>query len=1311
MPQDALPSLRVTLSHVPNGKPNLGRHTIAAIQHTEESSVAFAIASSDHLELVDQDLHLLSTLLFSDAFPNTAQRSSLIQAIAVDNSTKRIAAALDDHVAVWHRTSKDTYKVHSTFSTGFTVQCLDFHGDTFIVGGSAVALYRLEDSSGLSVWSNKWSEASSAEIIEAQLSAGGQYVVTRTQNTNNAQVSRVLLEGSAASVVHVCNPWHTTRLRKTYWLDGEKEEVDRATLVTETADGYLRLWKCFPDEPHYFVLWYTLPQKGRGLVPIAYFWISNRDRNCVLSVLEDGSLMLHEVEHLAQSPTYAARSSSTAYNKARLTRQQMLTLRYSVARIHNSRLTILGISKSAGVGLQRLDNALQPELAELQPWKHARIRHRQPIAILAPAEDSSMMLTVGIGSEAILWQARKLHDRTALMRAVAIYRPPEDAVPSRAALSQDGKTAAIVTSDGVLVLRVSARKLVPQKLVLPSFPVTDDILSLNFDNSNDGALFLVTIDSSSTILVWRIDGSSAELLCRASLAHTPTNAVVTPQTASSAARVALINKDGEIGLGSLLLERDKASYHDATVLKGRLSAVSHLCCSTTNYVAIIGTWEGHRQLRIINTQSSLFTTGLEYTYDLGDTDSPLSIAFTNTPEGLPLLLVTLLNRLVIISQRRLDYYQENTMWTPVASNDLNQLSFQIAGAAFTFGGSIAFALENQLHLLSRTYSSPSMSKLKDLRSNVTDLNSTLPNYHPQLLVQCLLSGKHKLVNRILRRLYVSLREAGDNAMARSFKSVSLEEFLSHGTHDPISLSSDSDGVLVRESHLLSEQDAILNAEEARELIQCINEKPLPNLSRPDMAHLAVVIETHIQVDAQRRALDNNGMRFLLSLRSFAITHRSQSPPPTRSPSPIQQENTEMKAKSGQLPQMRWRDVLWAFHSDSQEILLSACNDVCGKPMLWEDAKQFCLPLWLKSSDSLAQQVECIARNEFTRGETRDPNSCSLYYFALRKKRLVQGLWRQATFHKERGAMMKFLMNDFEEPRWRSAAIKNAFALMSKHRFFDAAAFFLLGDSLKDCLGVCLRQLNDWQLAVMLARVYEGDEGPHLKSLLSDHVVPMSFASGYRRLASWAFWMLKRRDLAVRVIVTPFAELLSSIKNPNIKEIGVPGQEDPSLVLLYADLRDWSVQTLRGSWEILPIRETQFITHIAEAFCRMGCHPLALDLVCSWRFTSAHLQLLALSREEGMNGHQPQGSASSNGPTRPGGHHRRRSSMFQPKRRSTIIMDVPSTLPSRSASPVPDDATKGESMQELDIARREGLKKVLKEVKAPPPEFDMSSFGF
>lgn len=79
-------------------------------------------------------------------------------------------------------------------------------------------------------------------------------------------------------------------------------------------------------------------------------------------------------------------------------------------------------------------------------------------------------------------------------------------------------------------------------------------------------------------------------------------------------------------------------------------------------------------------------------------------------------------------------------------------------------------------------------------------------------------------------------------------------------------------------------------------------------------------------------------------------------------------------------------------------------------------------------------LEQVARNEYTAPEDRDPTVCSLYYFALRKKRLVQGLWKQATFHKERGVMLKFLMNDFDEPRWKSAALKNAFALMGKQRF-------------------------------------------------------------------------------------------------------------------------------------------------------------------------------------------------------------------------------------------------------------------------------------
>lgn len=185
-------------------------------------------------------------------------------------------------------------------------------------------------------------------------------------------------------------------------------------------------------------------------------------------------------------------------------------------------------------------------------------------------------------------------------------------------------------------------------------------------------------------------------------------------------------------------------------------------------------------------------------------------------------------------------------------------------------------------------------------------------------------------------------------------------------------------------------------------------------------------------------------------------------------------------------------------------------------------------------------MEIIARNNYMLGDARDPTACCLFYFALGKVKLVHGLWKQAAWHKEQSMMLKFLSNDFTEDRWKTAALKNAFALLSKQRYGAfplpqsdwtgtespdvlivpeyAAAFFLLGGSLKDAVNVCLKQLSDFQLAVALARAAEGDDGPVLKDILETHVVPRAFKEGNRWLGSWAFWMLKRRDIAVRILL-------------------------------------------------------------------------------------------------------------------------------------------------------------------------------------------------
>lgn len=82
----------------------------------------------------------------------------------------------------------------------------------------------------------------------------------------------------------------------------------------------------------------------------------------------------------------------------------------------------------------------------------------------------------------------------------------------------------------------------------------------------------------------------------------------------------------------------------------------------------------------------------------------------------------------------------------------------------------------------------------------------------------------------------------------------------------------------------------------------------------------------------------------------------------------------------------------------------------------------------------------------------------------------------------------------------------------------AAAFFLLADHLEDAVDVCLRQLKDLQLAIAIARVYEGDGGPVLRKIIQDEILRVAAEEGDRWLASWAFWMLGRKDMAVRALI-------------------------------------------------------------------------------------------------------------------------------------------------------------------------------------------------
>jgi len=338
---------------------------------------------------------------------------------------------------------------------------------------------------------------------------------------------------------------------------------------------------------------------------------------------------------------------------------------------------------------------------------------------------------------------------------------------------------------------------------------------------------------------------------------------------------------------------------------------------------------------------------------------------------------------------------------------------------------------------------------------------------------------------------------------------------------------------------------------AASLTSLLTSKSIPQLTSAEQFSLADITECVATVEKHRRSIDANAARFLLFWRE-AIIHAHQR-----------------AASGGQKLSARdsisWREIVWAYHSSSQDILVDLVIRHHNSRLEWSHARENGIFMWLTDREALLSQFETIARNAYSSSEPKDPVNCSLYYLALRKKAVLVGLWRMATWSREQAAIMRLLRNDFTDARWRTAAAKNAYALMGKRRFEYAAAFFLLADNLDSAVSVISNQLGDVQLAVAVARVYGGDSCPELKKLLETRILPTAVAEGNRWQATWCFWFLGQRSEAVRALISPLHQLLSPPRTPpDSLQAKSFLNDDPALVVLYRQLRDKSLQTLKGA---------------------------------------------------------------------------------------------------------------------------------------------------
>ncbi len=119
---------------------------------------------------------------------------------------------------------------------------------------------------------------------------------------------------------------------------------------------------------------------------------------------------------------------------------------------------------------------------------------------------------------------------------------------------------------------------------------------------------------------------------------------------------------------------------------------------------------------------------------------------------------------------------------------------------------------------------------------------------------------------------------------------------------------------------------------ASALNEKLTEVTIPQLSSQEQFLLANTIECVATVERHRRSMDDNASRFLLFFRQHCLRKGHQ-------------------AQSAQVA-ISWREIVWAYHSGSQEILVDLVSRQFNGRMLWENVRESGMFMWMTDITAL-----------------------------------------------------------------------------------------------------------------------------------------------------------------------------------------------------------------------------------------------------------------------------------------------------------------------------------------------------------------------
>ncbi|AOA63112.1 RAVE (Rav1p, Rav2p, Skp1p) complex subunit [Komagataella phaffii CBS 7435] len=860
---------------------------------------------------------------------------------------------------------------------------------------------------------------------------------------------------------------------------------------------------------------------------------------------------------------------------------------------------------------------------------HKFTGHMKSIRRLIRSIDGSSVLSITRFNESYLWYPIRLSNGVTLSKKCTI----------RANI-----VVAVILAKSDIVIGISAGEisvwstaLVPTKTAtkLTSLPIDEDLTPVSFfllpefNRGNKNLFHIIAIYDVNNVKCWKFDLSSKEL-SKITIANIPFSSPNNSEihliqqidpvghsnrfTRTPKDILSIVDKDGYVNIFGIKFEEGRYHWIRKFFFHSNTPNMTYIKGSSLHKVAIVNS--SKKVLSIWDCKRKF----LEYQETFSEDLEIKDIDWTCTDYSQSILAIGFNKHVLLFTQLRYDYTNETPSYKPIKNIDLSSMTtHDIGDSVWLEDGTIAIGCSNQFYVCDKSLDmndavtqdligSYNDAHVEDIFELCAFVNGPLPLYHPQFVIQSFFLGKYTFVEKLLVQMYNKLRELDLNPeldasieLSRNFGSEKISDYV----RDQENFSTDNTPQVSRTPSAVFDQNDLgeatrLKPDVSKVLLSKLVKYRLPFLTGHQQITLASTIEILTDIlEKYQDVLDPNGLRFFLGYKLFLLN----------------------STKVNQVyDSITMRDVNFALHSDNKDVLLNMILDQqtnSKNKLTWKLAERFKLSYWIPNS-KLQELFESIARNEFLQYSIdndgkRDPSTCSIFYLALRKKQILIGLWKNSIGHPEQSKMLRFLSQNFKEQRWKSAALKNAFVLMSKHRYLDAAIFFLLGDSLKDCVNVLVKKLEDVPLAIAVARVYEGnDHGPVLKELLTNTILVSSAVKGDRWTTSWVFWKLSDRNRSIQALIKNCSELIEddqilseiskSQRSVTIKDTIIERvMDDPVMMIVYDGLRKKHIDYFKGLTNINPRLEFEFILRVVAIYERMGCDLISLYIVKNFNF--------------------------------------------------------------------------------------------------------------